>query len=134
MITFQAGAILRDLQSYQPQEARATGALRWLGHLAKMPNEEVLICLRVATPNEEVLSPRNPRRHHATGRVLRRCGVGVWVYLYIDFSMYRDISRNRYINTPIGVGTPVHLGLSVSWIACIACYNNIVQLGCRLIA
>ena len=31
----------------------------------------------------------------------------------------------------IGVGTPV---LSVSWIACIACYNNIVQLGCRLIA
>ena len=30
--------------------------------------------------NEEVLSPRNPRRHHATGRVLRRCGVGVWVY------------------------------------------------------
>ena len=33
-----------------------------------------------------------------------------------------------------GVGTLVHLGLSVSWIACIACYNNIVQLGCRLIA
>ena len=31
--------------------------------------------------NEEVLSPRNPRRHHATGRVLRRYGVGVLVYL-----------------------------------------------------
>ena len=40
------------------------------------------------------------------------------------------ISLYRYI----GVGTPVHLGLSVSWIACTACYNNIVQLGCRLIA
>ena len=39
----------------------------------------------------------------------------------------------RYIGPP-GVGTPVHLGLSVSWIACTACYNNIVQLGCRLIA
>ena len=36
-----------------------------------------LDCLHVAAPNEEVLSPRNPRRHHATGRVLRRCGVGV---------------------------------------------------------
>ena len=36
-----------------------------------------------------------------------------------------------------GVGTPLHLGLSVSWTACIACYNNIIntmQLGCRLIA
>ena len=33
-----------------------------------------------------------------------------------------------------GVGTPMHLGLSVSWIACIACYNSIVQLGCILIA
>ena len=40
------------------------------------------------------------------------------------------ISTYRYI----GVGTPVHLGLSVSWIACTAYYNNIVQLGCRLIA
>ena len=33
-----------------------------------------------------------------------------------------------------GVGTPVHLGLSVSWDACIACYNNVVQLGRRPIA
>ena len=33
-----------------------------------------------------------------------------------------------------GVGSPVHLGLRLSWIACTACYNNIVQLGCRLIA
>ena len=40
----------------------------------------------------------------------------------------------EYRCTYIGVGTPVHLGLSVSWIACTACYNNIVQLGCRLIA
>ena len=30
--------------------------------------------------DEEVLSPRNPRRHHATGRLLRCCGAGVWVY------------------------------------------------------
>ena len=29
---------------------------------------------------EKVLSPRNSRRHHATGRVLRRYGIGVWVY------------------------------------------------------
>ena len=36
-----------------------------------------LDCLHAAAPNEEVLSPRSPRRHHATGRVLRRCGVGV---------------------------------------------------------
>ena len=28
---------------------------------------------------EEVLSPTNPRRHHATGWVLHRCGGGVWV-------------------------------------------------------
>ena len=34
----------------------------------------------------------------------------------------------------VGVGTLVHLGLSVPWIACTACYNNIVQLGCGLIA
>jgi len=30
---------------------------------------------------KEVLSPRNPRRHHATGWVLRHCGAGVWVCL-----------------------------------------------------
>ena len=30
--------------------------------------------------DEEVLSSRNPRRHLATGRVLRRYWVGVWVY------------------------------------------------------
>ena len=36
-----------------------------------------LDCLHVAAPNEEVLSPRNPQRHHATGRVLLCCGVGV---------------------------------------------------------
>ena len=30
--------------------------------------------------NEEVLSPENPQRHHATGRMLRRCGVEVLVY------------------------------------------------------
>ena len=30
--------------------------------------------------HEEVLSPRNPRRHHATGRVLCRCGDRVQVY------------------------------------------------------
>ena len=29
---------------------------------------------------------------------------------------------------------PLRLGLSMPWIACTACYNNIVQLGCRLIA
>ena len=29
------------LQSCQPQEARATGALRWLGHLARMPKERL---------------------------------------------------------------------------------------------
>ena len=40
------------------------------------------------------------------------------------------ISKYRYI----GVGTPVHLALSLFWIPCTACYNNIVQLGCRLIA
>ena len=33
--------------------------------------------LRLQT--EAVLSPRIPRRHHATGRVLRQCGAGVWV-------------------------------------------------------
>ena len=33
-----------------------------------------------------------------------------------------------------GVGTLVRLGLSMPWIACTACYNYIVQLGCRLIA
>ncbi len=51
---------------------------------------QCLDCLHVAAPNEEVLSPRNPRRHHATGRVLRRCGVGVYVriYRYIDISVW----------------------------------------------
>ena len=29
---------------------------------------------------EEVLSPRNPRRHHATGWVLRRCWAGVGAF------------------------------------------------------
>ena len=69
--------------------------------------------------NEEVLSPRDPRRHHATGRVLRRCGAGVWVFI---------------VRT--GVGTLVHLGYSMPWIHCTAsaCYNNILQWGCPLIA
>ena len=47
---------------------------------------ECLDCLHVAAPDEEVLSPRNPQRHHATGRVLCRCGVGVWVYWCGDTS------------------------------------------------
>ena len=34
----------------------------------------------------------------------------------------------------IDVGTPVHLGLSVSRIACDARYNHIGRLGCILIA
>ena len=34
----------------------------------------------------------------------------------------------------ISVGTLVHLGLGMPWIDCTACYNNIVQRGCRLIA
>ena len=46
-----------------------------------------LDCLHVAAPNEEVLSPGNPRRHHATGKVLRRCGVGEHRCTYI--SIYR---------------------------------------------
>ena len=40
-----------------------------------------LDCLRMMPlQTEEVLSPRYPRRHHAAGKVLRRCGAGVWVY------------------------------------------------------
>ena len=34
----------------------------------------------------------------------------------------------------LGAGTPIHLGLSMSWIACTACCTNIMQLGCTLIA
>ena len=63
--------------------------------------------------DEEVSSPRNPRRHHATGRVLHRCGVGVGV---------------------LGTGTLIHIGFSMPEIACTACYTNIVQLGFSLIA
>ena len=81
-----------------------------------------LDCLHVAAPNEEVVSPRK------TLDVIMpqaRCCVAVGLEYRCTY-----ISIYRYI----GVGTPVHLGLSVSWIACTACYNNIVQLGCRLIA
>ena len=38
---------------------------------------------------EEVLSPRNPGRHHATGWVLCCCGVGVWVYLVPSGALVR---------------------------------------------
>ena len=43
---------------------------------------ECLDCLFVLPlQTEEVLSPRNPPRHHAKGRVLRGCGAGVRVCL-----------------------------------------------------
>ncbi len=54
---------------------------------------------------EEVLSPRNPRRHHATGWVLRRCGAGVWVPWCWDIEVHRPYATSTSEHSvSIGIG------------------------------